>query len=73
MPVVDQTGLTGAYNFNLDWTPAVGAAAGASSDAPAVPALFEAVEAQLGLKLENRKLPLPVIVIDRVDRAPTEN
>ncbi len=45
MPVVDQTGLTGAYNFNLDWTPAVRADAGASSDAPAVPALFEAVEA----------------------------
>jgi uncharacterized protein (TIGR03435 family) len=72
MPVVDRTGLTGTYNFRLDWTPAV-RAAGASPDAPAGPTLFEAVEAQLGLKLENRKLPLPVIVIDRVDRAPTEN
>jgi uncharacterized protein (TIGR03435 family) len=73
MPVVDQTGLPGAYNFKLDWTPAVRAAAGASPDAAAGPTLFEAVEAQLGLKLENRKLPLPVIVIDQVDRAPAEN
>ncbi len=73
MPVVDQTGLPGAYNFKLDWTPAVRAAARAFPDAPEGRTLFEAVEAQLGLKLENSKLPLPVIVIDRVDRTPTEN
>jgi uncharacterized protein (TIGR03435 family) len=73
MPVVNQTGLPGAYNFKLDWTPAVRAAAGASPDAPAGPTLFDAVEEQLGLKLESKKLPLPVIVIDRVERAPVEN
>lgn len=73
VPVVDQTGLSGAYNFKLDWTPAVRAAAGASLDAPAGPTLFDAVETQLGLKLESKKLPLPVIVIDRVERVPTDN
>jgi uncharacterized protein (TIGR03435 family) len=73
MPVVDQTGLSGAYNFKLDWTPAIRAAAGASPNPPEGPTLFEAVDAQLGLKLESKKLPLPVIVIDRVERVPAEN
>jgi uncharacterized protein (TIGR03435 family) len=78
VPVVDQTSLPGAYNFNLDWTPAVRAAAGAppdpSHDTPdSGPTLFDALETQLGLKLESKKLPLPVIVIDRVERTPAEN
>jgi uncharacterized protein (TIGR03435 family) len=77
IPVVNQTGLTGAYNFRLDWTPAVRAAADASAapstDAPAGPTLFDAVETQLGLKLERTKLPLPIVVIDRVERVPAEN
>ena len=86
--VVDQTGLTGFFDFKLDWTPAARTAA-ASADPianpsanpvanpaanPATnPTVFEAVEEQLGLKLESRKLPLPVIVIDRVERVPVEN
>jgi uncharacterized protein (TIGR03435 family) len=73
MPVVDQTGLPGSYNFKLDWAPAVRAAAGASPEAPAGPTLFDALETQIGLKLESKKLPLSVIVIDRVERVPTEN
>jgi uncharacterized protein (TIGR03435 family) len=71
-PVVDQTGLTGAFDFKLDWAPAP-----RTADAPADPlpgpTIFEAVESQLGLKLESKKLPLPIIVIDRVDRVPTGN
>jgi uncharacterized protein (TIGR03435 family) len=70
--VVDQTGLSGAFDFKLDWTPAARTAA-ASTDPPAGPTIFEAVQEQLGLKLESRKLPLPVIVIDRVERVPVEN
>jgi uncharacterized protein (TIGR03435 family) len=35
--------------------------------------VFDALEKQLGLKLEERKLPMPVIVIDHIERAPTEN
>jgi len=73
IPVVDQTGLAGAYNFKLDWAPAVRAGAETPSDVPAGPTLFDAVETQLGLKLESKKLPLPVIVIDRVERTPTDN
>ncbi len=70
--VVDQTGLSGAFDFKLDWTPAARTAE-ASTDPPAGPTIFEAVQEQLGLKLESRKLPLPAIVIDRVERVPVEN
>jgi uncharacterized protein (TIGR03435 family) len=73
-PVVDQTGLKGSYEFKLDWTPAgrLNAAAG-SPDGTAAISLFDALEAQLGLKLENRKIPLPIVVIDHIDRVPSEN
>jgi uncharacterized protein (TIGR03435 family) len=70
--VVDQTGLTGSFDFKLDWTPAERTPT-ASTDLAAGPTVFEAVAKQLGLKLESRKLPLPVIVIDHVERVPVEN
>jgi uncharacterized protein (TIGR03435 family) len=70
--VVDQTSLSGAFDFTLDWTPASRTPT-ASAEPPAGPTVFEAVQAQLGLKLESRKLPLPAIVIDRVERVPLEN
>jgi uncharacterized protein (TIGR03435 family) len=74
VPIVDQTALAGSYNFKLDWTPTAKAAdAAPPTDMPVGPTIFDAVESQLGLKLENRKLPLPVIVIDRVTRVPTDN
>ena len=72
VPVVDQTGLTGVYDFKLEWMPRArpSAADGAAPD-PSVeagPSIFDAVEVQLGLKLESRKLPLPVIVVDHIER-----
>ncbi len=75
IPIVDQTGLPGAFDFSLDWTPAVRTAAGvaAAPDSSTGPSLFDAVETQLGLRLENKKLPLPVIIIDRVERVPVVN
>jgi bla regulator protein blaR1 len=71
-PVVNQTALPGAYDFTLEWTPGLRSAA---ADAPldVGPSLFDAVETQLGLKLQSEKLPLPVIVVDRVERVPVEN
>jgi uncharacterized protein (TIGR03435 family) len=63
-PVVDQTGLTGGYDFSLNWT---------EDDAPqqdpnAAPGLFTAIQEQLGLKLEAKKSPADVLVIDHIDR-----
>jgi uncharacterized protein (TIGR03435 family) len=81
VPVVDQTGLIGAFDFKLDWTPSARpSATAAADDAPASaasaesgPSIFDAVEVQLGLRLERKKLPLPVVVVDRVERVPIEN
>jgi uncharacterized protein (TIGR03435 family) len=72
-PVVNQTGLPGAFAFKLTWTPASRTAPTDATDPAPGPTLSEALENQLGLKLESKKLPQPVIVIDRVERAPTEN
>jgi len=73
LPAIDQTGLKGAYDFKLDWAPPTRPDAAASSDAVTGMTIFDAVEAQLGLKLERKKLPLPIIVIDHVERVPTDN
>jgi uncharacterized protein (TIGR03435 family) len=76
--VVDKTGLTGKYDFALQWTPdnapppmlgGQGAGAArpeASNDAPDV-SLFTALQEQLGLKLEPEKSSVDVIVIDHID------
>jgi len=76
-PVVDKTGLKGLYDIKLQWTPDAGLAApvnppGGALSAPSGPSLFTALEEQLGLKLEASKGPLPVLVIDSIER-PTEN
>jgi uncharacterized protein (TIGR03435 family) len=70
--VVDQTGLEGFFDFQLDWTPAARTAVDPSAPM-AGPTVFEAVETQLGLKLESKRLLMPVIVVDRVERGPVEN
>ncbi|MGB8844249.1 MAG: TIGR03435 family protein, partial [Terracidiphilus sp.] len=67
-PVVDQTSLTGRFDFVLKWTP--DDAQGSDPNAP--PGLFTAIQEQLGLKLEPVKAPVEVQVIDHVER-PTEN
>jgi len=63
-PVVDETGIDGRYSFVLKWTP--DDMKGADGDGP--PALFTAVQEQLGLKLEATKGPVEVMVMDRVLR-----
>jgi len=79
-PVLDKTGLTGMYDFKLEWTPdesdlqaAQGAAVnGQAPPAPADPSgpnLLTAVQEQLGLKLESGKGPVESIVIEHVEKA----
>jgi uncharacterized protein (TIGR03435 family) len=75
-PIVDKTGVTGAYDFTLSY--ALDTAAPAASDAmvaasdPA-PTLLGALEHQLGIRLESKKLPIGVLVVDRANRTPREN
>jgi uncharacterized protein (TIGR03435 family) len=69
--VVDQTGITGRYKLALTWTPDDTTASSSTAPDPG-PSLFTALEEQLGLKLESRKAPVEVLVIDQVTR-PTPN
>ena len=87
-PVVDMTDLKGTYDFTLDFSPEdfmamqirAAMAAGVVLPPEAMRALqygsgdsmFAAVET-LGLKLESRKEPLDVLVVDKIEKMPTEN
>jgi uncharacterized protein (TIGR03435 family) len=79
-PVLDRTGLTGKYDFKLEWTPDPGQGDGPPGGLPPGieappppdpngPSLFTAVQEQLGLRLESQKGPMEMIVIDRVEKA----
>lgn len=75
-PVVDRTGLTGRYDFKMNFVMSAPIGPG-SGDTPAAtdtngPTFLEAIRDQLGLKLENTEGPIQVLVIDHVER-PTEN
>ncbi len=88
-PVIDKTGLTGRYDFTLEFTPdltgfpilppppgAPGGAPTASSPASASDPgsnINAAVEKQLGLKLTSTKGKVDVIVVDHAEKTPTEN
>jgi len=67
-PVVDQTGLKGGYDFTLQWT-----GRGNWDKAHEGTTVFEALDKQLGLKLEEKKVPVPVMAIDSVNETPTPN
>jgi uncharacterized protein (TIGR03435 family) len=75
--VLDKTGLTGRYDVELRWTPdntstpTSGPDSGTAAESP-TPSIFTAIQEQLGLKLESRKAPVEVLVIDHVD-APAAN
>ena len=72
-PIVDKTGLTGRYDFKLEFSREPPGGAASEVKVPPVPELFRAMEQQLGLHLAERKLPFDTIVVESFDRAPTEN
>jgi uncharacterized protein (TIGR03435 family) len=82
-PVVDKTNFTEAFDFRLTWTADLDAAADPGCPASfavmqerlklkpegwSCPSIFSAVQEQLGLKLDPQKDPIPVLVIDHVER-----
>jgi uncharacterized protein (TIGR03435 family) len=69
-PVVDETHMQGRYNVVLTYAPDRAPDVSAVGDGPSI---FTAVEEQLGLKLEARKVPVDVLVVDRCEKMPTEN
>jgi uncharacterized protein (TIGR03435 family) len=70
-PVMDQTGLPGVYNVKLEYTPDDDKSE--SLDSAAGPSIYAALQEQLGLKLQTQKLPVEMVVVDHVERIPTEN
>jgi uncharacterized protein (TIGR03435 family) len=77
--VVDQTGLDGRFDIDLEWTPDAGRRAALERDFgqpvavdASVPEIFTALSEQLGLRLEAATAPVDVLIIERAER-PTEN
>ncbi len=71
-PVVDRTGLEGMFDVKLRWVPDNSrAASGGSTQDPG--SIFTAVKEQLGLRLSSGKAPIDLLVVDRVEKLPTEN
>jgi uncharacterized protein (TIGR03435 family) len=68
MPVANATGLAGRYDFSLYWA---GDTLEPMNDGG--PSLFSALESQLGLRLIGKKAHVTIIVVDHVDRVPSEN
>jgi uncharacterized protein (TIGR03435 family) len=68
-PVVNRTGIEGSFDVRLSYadTRVPG------SETSELPAVFTAVQEQLGLKLESQKVPLKILAIDRCERVPAEN
>jgi uncharacterized protein (TIGR03435 family) len=75
---VNETGLDGPFDFELKWTPDQLPPGAAPPDQPAnLPdpagaSIFTAVTEQLGLRLESKKGPVPVFVIEKIEK-PSEN
>ena len=65
--MLDQTGLTGIYDFDLRFQPQ-----GKEAEAGEAPDLFTAVGEQLGLKLQSTRATVPVLVVDHIQQ-PTPN
>ena len=74
-PVLDQTELSGKFDFELKWTPDEtqfaslgGAPKPLADDVTGPPDLFTAIQQQLGLQLKSVKAAVDVLVIDRVEK-----
>lgn len=68
-PVVDSTEIKGAWDFDIKWT-GRGALAQAGDDGISI---FDAVDRELGLKLQFQKYPMPVLAVDSANEKPTGN
>ncbi len=75
-PVTDATGLTGKYDYTVFWSnPATTAALGftPATDSPDGPSIFDAVQDQLGLRIEKKKGPVQMLFVDHIEKKPTDN
>jgi uncharacterized protein (TIGR03435 family) len=75
LPVADRTGLSGLYDFQLEYAPERPGALPIADDTPLEGAanLMTAVQQQLGLKLNPAKVKVEMLIVDRADQIPTGN
>lgn len=78
VPVLDDTGLEGFYNLKLEWSLEAPPSGDGKADGPVIADtaagnLADAIQSQLGLRLEARKSLLEIVVVDHAERVPTEN
>ena len=66
--VIDKTGLTGAYDFHVQWMPDLTG----TPEGDTLPSIFTALQEQLGLKLQPSKGPVKTLFVDHVER-PSQN
>ena len=69
-PVLDQTGLSGTFDFAIEWTPQLSGPLPPSTDFqpdPDGPTFLQALQEQLGLKLEPTTGPIDAFVIDHIE------
>ena len=77
--VIDRTGLSGRFDFTVEWTPDATQSLPAETNPPryrpfisplesSAPRLLAALEEQLGLKLDSQLATEPVLVIDKIER-----
>ena len=75
-PLTDATGLRGKYDYTIFWSMVATTAARRGSpvsDDSDGPSLFDALQNQLGLKIERTKGPVQMLVVDHIEKKPTEN
>lgn len=73
--MVDATGISGEFSFKLEWTPESSQAASSATlpvDIPSGASLFTVLQQDLGLRLDSRKAPIDILIIDKAEK-PTEN
>lgn len=73
-PVLDSTALLGSYDIDLEWAPEASQFGGTAREVPddKRPSIFSAIQEQLGLRLESKRIPLEILIIASVQR-PSEN
>jgi len=73
IPVVDMTGLKGRYDFELNIAAYLPSEAGRTGHIDPLDIMQTALQKELGLKLESRKAPVEMLVVDHLEKSPTEN
>jgi uncharacterized protein (TIGR03435 family) len=72
--VVDQTGLKGGYDFTLDMAPFIGGGDFRPTGIEdVITMIIQAANEQLGIKIEQKKVPAEILIVDHVEKVPVEN